>query len=157
VITPRHTLRLGACVIRLYGPEAPGESGPRGLPTLVTHFPDGAEVPAQPNIDPARLQMAHDLGYGDDMRALWLMTVHHEILHTWIAVIQGYADSATLWHVAHNVKPTPGLMGKEEALVLAFQKYLRSGVDGAALVPLVQWHLPTLAQAARVLLAPLGE
>jgi hypothetical protein len=153
VITPRHTLRLGACVIRLYGPEASGEAGPRGLPTCVTSFEGGAEVPAQPNFDQAYMAQAQALGYGRDV---WALCREHEILHTWLAAIQGYPSSPTLWHVAHGVKAPRGLMMDEEAQVLAFQAHIRGGhYDGG--LDLAPLHLPTLAQAARVLLAPLGE
>jgi hypothetical protein len=153
LITPRHTLRLGACTIRLYGPEAPGEAGPRGLPTCVTSFAGGAEVPAQPNFDQAYMAQAQALGYGRDV---WALCREHEILHTWLAVVQGGSMSPTLWYVAMGRKAPRGLMADEEAQVLAFQKYLHGGQDAGDL-DFAHLHLPTLAQAARVLLAPLGE
>jgi hypothetical protein len=79
------------------------------------------------------------------------------VLHTWLAVMQGYDYSQTLYAVAHGITPQRGVIPREEARVLAFQGYLHAGLDNDALCMLMPLHLPTLAQAARVLLAPLGE
>jgi hypothetical protein len=144
LITPRHTLRLGECTICIW----PAEQ------RLETRFLSEKHVPATPNTDPTSVARAEALGYGADT---WLMSLHHEILHTWLAVMQGKPYSPTLCCVAWDIHPPPGLFHDEECVVLAFQAYLQVGRWDAWLDHLAPLDLPTLAQAARVLLAPLGE
>lgn len=114
------TVMLAETVIAIY----PHADCPGSL-YFETRYADGACVPACGNTDEASVQHAHELGYaGDTVR----MSLEHEILHTWLAVKQGRAYSPTLWHVAHDLKPERGLIRDEEAVVLAFQRYLRAGV-----------------------------
>lgn len=114
------TIMLGECAIAIY----PHAECPGAL-YFETRFADGAYVPACGNTDDESVAHAHELGYaGDTVR----MSLEHEILHTWLAVKQGRSYSATLWHVAHKVKPAKGLIRDEEAVVLAFQRYMRAGV-----------------------------
>jgi len=157
VITPRHTLRLGTCTIRLYTAEAPGEPGPRGQPTLVTTFSDEVDLAAQPGFTPADRARARRLGYGTGHAAALAMWREHDPLHTWLAVMQGRAYSETLWHAAHGTPPPRGVAPAEEERVLAFTALLRAGRVSDDLAVFAPLHLPTLAQAARVLLDPWGE
>jgi hypothetical protein len=89
-----------------------------------TRFADGTSVGSTPNDDPHTMQMAEDLGYGSDT---WAMSKDHELLHTWIAHLEGRRWSDTMWRVAH-----PDQLGsigdiavaEEETRVLEFQRQL---------------------------------
>ena len=92
---------------------------------LATRFPDGTEVGATPNTDPASLAMAAELGYGADT---WAMSRDHELAHTWIAHVEGRSWSPTLYRLGHPssgpLVPSDDDVAHEEARVLDFQRRL---------------------------------
>lgn len=108
------TLFFNGCIVKVFP-----ETG-----YTETRYDDNSFVPAMPNYDPASFFTANDLGYGVNTK---LMTIHHEILHTFLAEKIGLPHSPTLWAVAHNFGSGCVPVEKqweEEALVLSYQKYL---------------------------------
>jgi hypothetical protein len=101
---------------------------------LETVFADGTRVPAAPQETDEYRATALALGYGDDV---WRMCREHEIAHTTLMQSLGLMYSPTLWAVAHGAHGTipnsPGEMGAEEELVLAYQKWrMRREHNGVA-------------------------
>lgn len=101
-----------------------------------TIFDDKTKVPALPEFTESYKWHARDLGYfdkyhdNDEKTALGLMSIHHELLHTFLSESAGFPYSPTLWSVAHD-QTGPGCIPiyrqyEEEALVLSFQKYLNT-------------------------------
>ena len=88
---------------------------------IETVFDDQATAPAKPLNDPISLFYSRDLGYGADIR---LMTIHNQILHTFLMEACGFPCSPTLWGVAHQ-RPYEEEHW-EKAFVLSFQKYLNN-------------------------------
>lgn len=86
-----------------------------------TVFDDNATAPALPLLDPTSLFYSHDLGYGEDVK---MMTIHNQILHTFLMERIGYEFSPMLWAVAHHEIYEDEFW--EKALVLSFQKYLNN-------------------------------
>jgi hypothetical protein len=89
-----------------------------------TRFPDGTKVGSTPNGDGHTMDVAADLGYGDDT---WAMSRDHEIAHTWLAYVDGVAYSPTMWRLAHPYDddlPDDDAVAEEEQRVLDWQKAL---------------------------------
>lgn len=92
-----------------------------------TVFRDGTRVTAMPEEGEDYRLQAEDLGYsGEDAAAN--MSREHELLHTFLADrLRDGGASPTLWAVAHE---QTGMIApvweqeEEEALVLAFQRYM---------------------------------
>jgi hypothetical protein len=111
--------RIGECVVVI-------DDGAR---CLVTRFADGSTLFAAPQDDDDYRDTARDLGYGDDT---WSMTKDHELAHSWLAsTLGGLPRSPTLWSAANPGKP--GVLnrreqGEEETRVMAFQRFVRSGL-----------------------------
>ena len=87
-----------------------------------TVFEDEKVAPASPS--PGLEIYSKDLGYGHDLR---LLTIHNQILHTFLMEHFGHPYSPFLWAVAHE-QESDGFW--ERAIVLSFQKYMNGrGVD----------------------------
>ena len=89
-----------------------------------TRFEDGTKVGSTPNRDPHTLNVAEELGYGDDT---WAMSRDHELSHTWLAHLDGRGWSPTMWRLAHpedDDLPDDDAVAHEEARVLEFQRTL---------------------------------
>ena len=89
-----------------------------------TRFPDDSKVGSTPNADAHTMDVARDLGYGDDT---WAMSRDHEISHSWLAYLDGVPHSPTMWRLAHpydDALPNDAEVAEEEARVLAFQATL---------------------------------
>lgn len=95
---------------------------------LETRFQDGTKVPAAPKPDDVEQAVtAIDLGYG---RRIWQMCREHELSHCLLADWLSKPVSPVLWSVAHPGHPDNASLAEqhaEEALVLAWQRYLTTG------------------------------
>lgn len=87
---------------------------------VVTKYPDGTEVHAHPNHTDEDLARAESLGFENTE----VMTLVHDHVHTAISVAVGLTRSPTLWGIAHDVPAATELADAEEALVLAFHRYV---------------------------------
>jgi hypothetical protein len=115
-----------------------------------TTFYDGAKVPACPHRRNDYRRTAFDLGYGSDVARL---NAEHDPVHTWLAHRMGLPYSPVLWAVAHDALHLDDY-GREEDLVLAFQRCLNTGECRPPLQRLVDagLHLPRLRVEALALL-----
>lgn len=84
-------------------------------------FDDGSTVPASPDGTQGQADTARDLGY----YAVERMVLEHDLAHHVLAECRGLDRSATLHAVAHGTSAPDA--SEEEALVLAFQRYARTG------------------------------
>ena len=97
---------------------------------VTTRFEDGAEVVTCPNLDHESIARARSLGYrGRDEAVAWAMASDHDLLHTLIAEAQGHPWSATLHAAANGYKLAPGVVEREERLVLFAQRLSNVGLD----------------------------
>lgn len=99
---------------------------------LATRFSDGLSVTAAPNYDEQSLAMAAMLGYGSDT---WMLSKHHELIHTLLAVARGKPYSPVLRGVAvreagGNKEDVVSQVDSiwEEDLVLRFQSFVQTGI-----------------------------
>lgn len=114
--------RFKHCRVRIF-------SEPSASVHVVTRFDDGREVHAIPMMDAESIERAHELGYGGtDHHAVCEMTRWHDLLHTVVAEAQGEPWSPTLYAVAHGYELAPGVVEREERLVLFVQRALSQGV-----------------------------
>ncbi len=119
-----------------------------------TLFDDGTKVPAFPNETESYLHTMKELGYEQPK----IMTMHHEILHTFLAEAEGLEYSPTLWAVAHKDEYNPEKYNDylyEEATVLSFQKYLNDLPKDPILAEMAEkyrWNLRLLKKDAKNLL-----
>lgn len=93
---------------------------------LETRFHDGSVAGATRECVLNNLTYAQHLGYPD----CWTAVVSHEIAHTYISEQLGHPYSPTLFAVAHNyIDDTAAYEERlwEEALVLAVERYMRTG------------------------------
>lgn len=97
-----------------------------------TVFDDDSTVPASPDGTRDQAETARDLGYGTDVAR---MVLEHELAHHVLAECRGLVRSPTLYAVAHGSKAPDA--AAEEALVLAFQRYVRIGEVREPLHPYV--------------------
>lgn len=98
--------------------------------SVLTTFPDGSCLYAEPEDNDAYRATARQFGYGDDPGSLWALCWQHEFLHTFLAVKQGLLYSPTLWTTVHPGHPDalePDARAREEWLVLCFQRFLNTG------------------------------
>lgn len=103
---------IGSVIVRIY-PETR---------TVSHHFPDGTTLHASPEANDAYRDRAVELGYDDP----WEMCVDHELGHQYLAWLDGNEWSWVLWDVAHGTHHTdPVVVGREESLVLSWQRQLR--------------------------------
>lgn len=123
-----------------------------------TVFHDGTRVVAVPEDDAEYFALAAGLGYGTDVEAL---SQEHELLHTFLAERLTGGASPTLWAVAHGQQEGTCApvweQEEEEAMVLAFQRFLRGGSpDTGALRTLIEQgiDLEDLRRDAERLLRP---
>jgi hypothetical protein len=87
-------------------------------------LPDGSQVHAVPRSD--QVEIARDLGYGDDVNAL---TRDHDPLHALLADLLGLNASRSLQGAA-GVMAYDGTPEFEECAVMALQRYVRAlGLD----------------------------
>jgi hypothetical protein len=84
-----------------------------------TVFDDKTYAPALPIINSESLYYAKDLGYGEDIK---IMTIHNQILHTFLMENWGHNYSPLLWSIAHNREYEDAFWEKAE--VLSFQKFM---------------------------------
>lgn len=117
-MTPPRTIDFGGCSVLLWPLY------------LETRWPDGLMVPAAGNDDAESLALAAALGYD----STWELSKHHEISHTLLMTALGYPFSPVLRGVAIRLSGgskeaylSPVLSAWEEALVLAFQRYVMRG------------------------------
>lgn len=107
-------MRLHSCLVRIFDQAH----------YLETVFPDGHKVGAAPEDTDEYRATAERIGYGADT---WKLCRDHEMAHTVLMQTLGLAYSPTLWAVAHGeakeISGSPGEMGAEEELVLAFQHW----------------------------------
>lgn len=111
-----------------------------------TLFDDKTSVPALPLYNPISLFYSRDLGYGEDVK---LMTIHNQILHTFLMESAGFPYSPTLWATAHQ-EPCE-VEYWERALVLSFQKFLNNREPDLILKDIID-ELKKLKGPARKLL-----
>jgi hypothetical protein len=111
--------RIGECVVTV-------DDSAR---CLVTRFADGSTLFAAPEDGVDYRATARDLGYGDDT---WSLCVDHELIHSWLATtLYGLSRSPTLWSAANVGRPgaiNRREQGMEETRVMAFQRFVRSGL-----------------------------
>jgi hypothetical protein len=126
-------------------------------PYLETRFPDGLTVPAAPQDTGAYRRTAADCGYtGPD--ATWNLCREHEIAHSFLDTLAGDPWSWVLYAVARGLEIPPAELAREEAQVLAWQRYVTTGEGQDAL-----WWLddPAPEQArelwAAILASAVGE
>lgn len=93
-----------------------------------TLFQDGSLVLARPNFTDEDRARARSLGYP----GVYEMTLEHDVLHSFLAQRRGLDASPVLWAVAHGEELPGEVAGREEALVLAFARYMN---DVAAFDP----------------------
>lgn len=122
--TPIRTVRLTLCAVSLYDGWA------------WTAFPDGSGYGAFPHDTDDYRDLAQRLGYGSDTMAYcW----EHEVCHSFVCERISGHPSAILWALAHG-RRHPDSTVYEEALVQAFQGFLRGGIPMTATAPDVDWH-----------------
>lgn len=123
-----------------------------------TVFHDGRRVVATPEAgNSAYNDNARALGYGDDLE---LLSREHEMLHTFLAERIHGGASPTLWAVAHGQGNDPNFPDLapiweqiyEEAMVLAFQKYMNTGAVDEALRDFAVSDLESLRAEALAIL-----
>lgn len=122
--------RFGGCVLRMWPSTRYCE----------TVFPDGSKAPATRCSTMENLDYARHLGYPDT----WPALVEHEALHTWLMEQLGNEVSPTLWAVAQGYATGTASYEErlwEEAIVLQYQRWLRTGHVGEALEPYGQHTL----------------
>lgn len=108
------TLFFNSCLVKIFP-----ETG-----YIETRYDDDSVARVIPNYNEIEFFTAKSLGYENNIK---LMTIHHEILHTYLAEKIGLPYSPTLWAVAHNFGSGCAPIEEqwqEEALVLSYQKYL---------------------------------
>lgn len=110
-----------------------------------TQFPDGSGYGAYPDYSEeggARyLELAQRLGYESSMGYCW----EHEVFHSLLAQELHARPSPILWALAHG-KRHPEYTVEEEAIVQAFQAFVRAGLPMTATAPDVDWwSLRTMA------------
>lgn len=102
-----------------------------------TLFDDRSIAPSLPIYNNYNKWISLDLGYPKGNKGIKLMTIHREILYTFISESFGKDYSERLWAVAHHAPPSElCLFEEEEALVLSFQKYLNT--DKAIIDPILE-------------------
>lgn len=94
---------------------------------VMTRLPNGRVVNAAP--EPRSLEMAHRLGYGDDVAAL---TRDHDTLHSLLTSALGFPYSFSLMQAA-GCEVDPHIAAVEEDAVLTCQR-LRQAVRAAGFV-----------------------
>ncbi len=104
---------------------------------VLTILPDWKECYATREDTEENRQEALDQGYtGPD--AVWRSLVDHEVLHNLISDWLWNRPSPTLEHEAGVRRVEYGKRLFEEALVLAFQRYVNTGEQWPALYPFAQ-------------------
>ena len=100
---------------------------------VTTVFDTGGRVLAAPVPGVEHVARARALGYqGSDPEVLWAMCRDHDLLHTVLAVNEGYPWSATLHAVGHRYQLPPGLAEAEERRVFVVQRMLNEGLAAVA-------------------------
>ena len=122
----KRTHQFGSVTVEAYYPPAPSR--------VVTTFADGSVLEAVPHDTADYSDRAASLGYdsADDMNR------EHDVLHSYLADALGWPCSPTLYAAAHNEEIPREQADREEACVLAFARYMNTGVaDMDRLLPLV--------------------
>lgn len=98
------------------------------------HFADGAELTSAPEDTDEYRALAKTLGYREDEGATLRLCWEHDLIHCWLALYLGASTVAFTvpWHLAHETMAGfPGwALDGQEALTLAFQRYLHTGYAG---------------------------
>ena len=118
------THQFGSVTVRVWHP--PERS------RVETWFPDGVMLPAEPQGDDDYRDRALSLGY----ESADAMNREHDVLHSFLADKLGYRWSPCLWAAAHKQPIDREVGDHEEAMVLAFQRYMNTGVEDDRLQPL---------------------
>lgn len=133
---PQRVIRLTFCELRLF------------RDWCWTEFPDGSGYGAFPDAGVEYRRLAKRLGYADSMSYCF----EHEFAHSFLAQELQGAASPVLWALAHG-RRAPDITAHEEALVQAFQAFLRGRLPMTAVSPEVDWC--ALRDKAARLLMPL--
>lgn len=131
---PQRVIHLTFCELRLFAT------------FCWTAFPDRTGYGAFPDPGPEYRRLAKRLGYADSMS----YCVEHEFCHSFIAQELQGAASPVLWALAHG-RRAPDITAHEEALVQAFQSFLRGRLPMTAVSPDVDWY-EMRDKAARLLM-----
>lgn len=137
------THQFGSVTVRVWHP--PERS------RVETWFPSGAMLPAEPQDGDDYRDRALSLGY----ESADAMNREHDPLHSFLADKLGYQWSPCLRAAAHEMPIDRVVADREEACVLAFQRYMNTGVaDMDRLLPLVEagLELATLREESLCLL-----
>ena len=122
-------------------------------------FADGKTVSAVPHTSDEYRARAAALGHPDAAS----MARAHDLYHAWIAQLlacgSGTPYSPTLRAVAEGREAPEWLAGGEEAMVLAFDRFVNEGVPSPELAALVMagHELDALRERAQALLHGTGE
>ncbi len=100
-----------------------------------TQFPDGSGYGAYPHDTPEYREVANRLGYDCTMAYCF----EHEFCHSFVAQEIIGSPSPVLWALAHH-RRHPDITVFEEALVQAFQAYLKGVAPMSAVAPDVDWY-----------------
>lgn len=100
-----------------------------------TEFRSGQGWGAVPSYDDDYYAIAADLGYGSDINRY---CVEHDFCHSFVEQELFHRPSPIIWSLAHGVTH-PWTTVYEEAVVQAFQKFLRGGARMSAVAPDVDW------------------
>ncbi len=120
--TPIMSIRLTFCTASLY----------KGW--CWTAFPDGSGYGAYPHDTAEYRDLAKRLGYENSMDYCW----EHEVAHSFVSERISNRPSPILQALAHRQRH-PDCTVYEEALVQAFQGFLRGGLPMSATAPDVDW------------------
>jgi hypothetical protein len=101
----------------------------------ITYTPDGAlttywdeaSYGAQPHDTPDYATIAERCGYGVGPAARLAYCREHEVCHHVVSEWITGVESKVLWPLAHGFDPDPADAVLEEALAMAFQRWLRAG------------------------------
>lgn len=88
-----------------------------------TSYPNGTGYAAQPHDTHHYHVIAHRCGYGDDILAYCR---EHEVCHHVVGLWIKGGGSDVLGPLAHGIEPDATAALLEEALVMAFQRWLRA-------------------------------
>jgi hypothetical protein len=102
---------------------------------ITTHFPDGSSYGAYPHDTDDYRDVARNHGYGFDVMAY---AVEHEFAHQLLAQELEGRPCPIIWALAHGLRH-PDDTAQREALIMAFQAYLRGFSPMRAAQPGVDW------------------
>lgn len=101
------------------------------------HFWDGTTLVSAPQETEDYAALAKATGYTGP-RATWQMAVEHDLWHLWLAQMLHAPDIARTvpWCLAHQIVLPQWVMDGQEALTIAFARYVNTGYAGHELAAL---------------------